>query len=154
MKAETRIADALASAGWYVYSRADRHRYDLVVAYKKQLIDEGRFEFVEVKNEDEYCNSDNFLVETFQGISRKPSGFATSDSTVGINTFMDWCAVWRVREMMRHIASTGEEPELFGGKTDNRNGGYKMPKRGELERFPWYQWTEIASLHKSRVWRI
>jgi hypothetical protein len=107
----------------------------------------GRWELVEVKNEDAYADSGNIVVEVYQGTSRKPSGLLISESTVTVHTLGERVALYR-NQPMRLWLPHGHRERGFG---DNHNIGYVLPIE-ELAEEPWFECLPFTEMYDSRVW--
>ena len=143
--AQDRVTDVLRAAGGFANNVDDFSRYDFELHFNNHTFR------VEVKNEDRYATSGNICVETRQGFPLRPSGVAWSEATVFIHTLMNFCVVYRRREMhawLRDEFKGGRKEQAFG---DNNNRGFVIAI-SVLESADWFDYCRFADMPSSSIW--
>jgi hypothetical protein len=114
----------------------------------------GRWERIEVKNEDRYSYTGNICIEIYQGLNeKKPSGIMISESTICIHTLKDNSIIYRTNEMrlwlIIHKKEIIEYRKDFK-EADNGNGGYILPIK-IIQNKRWFEYLLTMDIPTSKL---
>jgi len=98
-------------------------------AYGDLWVIKNRIPYVlEIKNEDNYWNSPNIIIEIYQGINEKPSGISICESQICIHTMKDNSVIYRTQYMRLFISANIKKYKMINYlMSDNHNKGLRMP---------------------------
>ena len=82
---------------------------------------------IQVKNEDNYLNSPNVLIEIYQGNPKKPSGISICEGQICIHTFGDDSAIYRTQHMRLFISENREKYKIINYFTQTVNFSMNLP---------------------------
>lgn len=105
---------------------------------------------IEVKNEDNFYNSGNILLELYQGDSKKPSGLSICEAQICIHTLKEKAAIYRTQPMRLFLKKYGFTRIMKYGKSDNKNLGGREPIKRFLK-YPWFELCQLYELSESKV---
>lgn len=133
--------------GWSAHLDDARSSHDISVSF------DGRTEKVEIKNEDNYANSGNVIVEYYQG-EHKPSGILASKAYVFIHSLGTMAFLYKVEEMKVWLERMDKLfPIIALAKSDNNNMGRKVAIRSVLEsQHKWNDFIAFKKIPHSHVW--
>jgi hypothetical protein len=148
---ERKIAGGMYSEGWFVGGKKPGN-------YPSRDIDVliptlGAWHRVEIKDESNYAESANIVVETYQGNPRHPSGIMTSESTICLHYLSESkIVIYKTNSMRLWLPVSGLVESIFR-KADNSNGGYIVP----IAKLPAGTWNAVTArnmLFTCGVWGL
>jgi len=126
-RTELSLLRAIELFGWQAKDRSGGKQIDLLVTFPYLF-------GIEIKDEDNFADSGNICIETFQGEPRRPSGLMISATQFFVHTLGAMSIVYSTPHMQRCVAGAieaGRLTERVFANADNHNGGV-IVKRSKL----------------------
>lgn len=106
---------------------------------------------LQIKNEDNYSDSPNIIIEIYQGISKKPSGISVCEGQICIHTMGNNSVMYRTQYMRLFISENIKKYKVESFRmADNNNKGLRMPIKDLID-YWWFDKCLTKDILESKI---